>query len=353
MEGARRKVKVESDAHGAGAGAYCREEQLATAAGSLEGSIADMKLSVSRMAELAGFPSRHSARSKGKMMGVSTSSSAGTQPNDVNKDGGALLPLATVKPPKFNGQGKWEVFFTQFELLANAGRWSDETKALQLALCLTEEASECLLTLAPGGRADYRALVEALGDRFGSDSQPNTLRIELGNRKRLPGESLKALASSILSMTRRAYGTMPLGVQDELARDSFIRALAPTECRHVQMAEPLSLRVAVEVARKRELIWGGGEDRQPEVRAVVAGGPEIVTPGWVDELSGLVRAATLVIEKGSRQRSNTSYTRMVCWRCGQSGHLQRDCDGGPRRQGNDNGSAHRGDVRAHLTAPTP
>ncbi|KAJ8012961.1 hypothetical protein DPEC_G00048320 [Dallia pectoralis] len=299
MEGARRKVKVESDAHGAGAGAYCREEQLATAAGSLEGSIADMKLS-------------------------------------------------------FNGQGKWEVFFTQFELLANAGRWSDETKALQLALCLTEEASECLLTLAPGGRADYRALVETLGDRFGSDSQPNTLRIELGNRKRLPGESLKALASSILSMTRRAYGTMPLGVQDELARDSFIRALAPTElCRHVQMAEPLSLRVAVEVARKRELIWGGGEDRQPEVRAVVAGGPEIVTPGWVDELSGLVRAATLVIEKGSRQRSNTSYTRMVCWRCGQSGHLQRDCDGGPRRQGNDNGSAHRGDVRAHLTAPTP
>ncbi|KAJ7989378.1 hypothetical protein DPEC_G00303910 [Dallia pectoralis] len=148
-----------------------------------------MKLSVSRMAELAGFPSRHSARSKGKMMGVSTSSSAGTQPNDVNKDGGALLPLATVavKPPKFNGQGKWKVFFTQFELLANAGRWSDETKALQLALCLTEEASECLLTLAPGGRADYRALVEALGDRFGSDSQPNTLRIELGNRKTLPG----------------------------------------------------------------------------------------------------------------------------------------------------------------------
>ncbi|KAJ8015796.1 hypothetical protein DPEC_G00029860 [Dallia pectoralis] len=42
------------------------------------------------------------------------------------------------------------------------------------------------------------------------------------------------------------------------------------------------------VARKRELIWGGGEnssvDRQSEVRAVVAGGPEIVTPGWVDEL---------------------------------------------------------------------
>ena len=63
---------------------------------------------------------------------------------------------------------------------------------------------------------------------------------------------------------------MPSGVQDKLARDSFIRVLSPTElCRHVQMAEPPSLRVAVEVARKRELNWGvkesGGADKQPEV----------------------------------------------------------------------------------------
>nr|XP_013996221.1 unnamed protein product [Salmo salar] len=179
-------------------------------------------------------------------------------PAYVNRDGSGLLPLATVaaKLPKFNGQGKWEVFFTQFELLARAGRWSDETKALQLALSLSEEASECLLTLAPDERGDYGALVEALGGRFGSDAQPNMLRIELSNKKRLQGESSKALASGILSLTRRAYATMPIGVQDELARDSFIRALSSTELgKHVQMADPPSLRAAVEIARKRELIW--------------------------------------------------------------------------------------------------
>lgn len=189
-------IKVESDAPVAGTGACYRVEQLVTAAEDLEGCIVEFKLFVSRMAELAGFPSRHSAGLKSKTTGVSTSSLAETQVPDVNKDGSALLPLAkvAVKPPKFNGKGKWEVFFTQFELLAGAGRWSNDTKA-KLALCLTGEASECLQTLAPGGRGNYSALVEALGDRLGSDSQPNTLLTELGNRKRLPGESLKALAS--------------------------------------------------------------------------------------------------------------------------------------------------------------
>ncbi|KAJ8007705.1 hypothetical protein DPEC_G00096940 [Dallia pectoralis] len=90
MKGAGRKFKVESDAHGAGAGACCREEQFATDEGNLEGSIAEVKLSVSKIAELAGFPSRHSAGSKGKTMVVSTSSLADTQFTDVNKDGGPL-----------------------------------------------------------------------------------------------------------------------------------------------------------------------------------------------------------------------------------------------------------------------
>lgn len=133
--------------------------------------------------------------------------------------------------------------------------------------------------------------MEALGGRFGSDAQPNMLRIELSNKNRLQGESLKALASGILSLTRRAYATMPIGVQDELARDSFIRALSSTELgKHVQMADPPSLRAAVEIARKRELTWGEGVRvevaSQPEVRAAVAGVPGVTKPEWVASWAG-------------------------------------------------------------------
>ncbi|XP_029595362.1 uncharacterized protein LOC115178352 [Salmo trutta] len=179
------------------------------------------------------------------------------------------------------------------------------------------------------------------------------LRIELSNKKRLQGESLKALASGILSLTRRAYATMPIGVQDELARDSFIRALSSTELgKHVQMADPPSLRAAVEIARKRELIWGEGVRvevaSQPEVRAAVAGVPGVMKPEWADELCGLVKTASLVMERGSRQRRSVSSTPIVCWGCGQPGHIQRECGRLPRHQGNDGGFSRRGQ-----RGPTP
>ncbi|XP_034093786.1 uncharacterized protein LOC117560826 isoform X1 [Gymnodraco acuticeps] len=71
---------------------------------------------------------------------------------EVNNNGGAHQPAAaaagSVKTPKFSGKADWEAFHAQFELLAHAGGWSVDTKALQLALCLTEEALSCLLLLA-------------------------------------------------------------------------------------------------------------------------------------------------------------------------------------------------------------
>ena len=85
---------------------------------------------------------------------------------DVNRHGGAHVPVATshvpvsavsVKTPKYSGRSDWEAFHAQFELLADAGGWTVEAKALQLALCLTDDALSCLLLLSPGERRDYGA----------------------------------------------------------------------------------------------------------------------------------------------------------------------------------------------------
>ena len=68
------------------------------------------------------------------------------------------------------------------------------------------------------------------------------------------------------------------------------------------MAEPQTLRAAVEIARKRELIWGEGEREgvagQPEVNAAAIWAPGMAKPEWMDELGSLVKAASLVIEQG-------------------------------------------------------
>lgn len=59
-------------------------------------------------------------------------------------------------------------------------------------------------------------------------------------------------------------------------------------------------------------------------------------------MGGLVKTASLVMERGSRQRRSVSSTPIVCWGCGQPGHIQRECGRFPRHQGNDGGFSRRG-----------
>lgn len=260
---------------------------------------------------------------------------------DVNKHGGAFRPAAVpaIKTPKYSGRSDWEAFLAQFELLAQAEEWPVETKALQLALCLTDDALSCLLLLNPEDRRNYGALVGALQRRFGQCLQPELLRNELSNRSRKAGEPLRVLANDIESLTRRAYAHMPPGVQSELARDQFIRALSPTELRvQVQLQHPRTLQAALEMAVERENVWGvtAGHDQrdgQQAVRAALGTSAGEERPAWVAEVTELIRAVSLQTAR------RPSPGPRVCWGCGQPGHLVRECPKSSRAQGNGSGPA--------------
>lgn len=66
----------------------------------------------------------------------------------------ALRPSSCQPHVKFSSKADLEAFHAQFELLARAAAWPDGTKALQLALWLTDEALVCLLLLSPAGDLD-------------------------------------------------------------------------------------------------------------------------------------------------------------------------------------------------------
>lgn len=295
-----------------------------------------LKQAARRMAADAGFGARAAH------VGAGANTAAGSDNNipDVNKHGGALCNQLPMKTPKYSGKADWEAFYAQFELLARAAGWSEDTKALQLALCLTDEASHCLLLLSPEERGNFQALVGALQQRFGQFGQPAILRSELANRQRRTDEPLRVLASDIEALTRRAYPHMPAAVQAELARDQFIRALSPRDLRvQTQLAHPCTLREALETALERELVGAAAENGaigcNPVVRVVEKAAPDPEEPGWVQELTELIRTvAVQPPKKGSRFRRDAP----VCWVCGQAGHISVRCPKRMTPQGNGPGS---------------
>lgn len=315
------KVKREEDD-----GRSCYNSAATAGAGSTAEHKARVRTMTAEMAAEAGF--RRSSRSEDH-----GGARARTTPA-VTAD--AIPP--PVKTPRYDGKADWEAFHAQFELLARAGRWSTEVKALQLAMCLTGDALSSLLLLSPEQRNDYDALVGALQRRFGSCTAASLLRSELCSRQRRPGEPLRELANDIEGLVHRTYAHMPPDIQSELACDHFLQALLPADLRtQTLLAHPKSLLQALELATEREMLCAVALRTVPgnSPGVVAARGIELntATPAWAEELTQLVRAATLQEDRSPRQNQRT------CWGCGQPGHLIRQCPKLSTKQGKGAGTA--------------
>ena len=107
------------------------------------------------MAYEVGMSAKNPRQSRGYDGGFVAGTSAppkhdsGENAQPVWQRGGAYTSRARCKTPKFSGKADWQAFHAQFELLSQAAGWSKDDKALQLALCLTDDALACLLLLSP------------------------------------------------------------------------------------------------------------------------------------------------------------------------------------------------------------
>ena len=206
----------------------------------------------------------------------------------------------------------------------------DEERALQLALCLTDDALACLILISPEDRHDYGALVGALRRRCGQCVQPGLLRSELSNRRRQLGEPLRVLANDIESLSRRAYAHMPPSMQSELARDQFIQTLSPTG----GFAHRPSWLILSHYRIPWRWFWRGrlcGLRFQLGLQLGTCGDtPTVWGCGAKQPRAG--KACMCGCVAALRTACNTRSGHMVFWGCGQPGHLRRDCamSPGPR-----------------------
>ena len=158
-----------------------------------------------------------------------------------------------VHPDKFDCGIGWQDYLTHFELCADLNRWSEEQKAIYLAVSLRGAAQELLCNLTSEDRRSYTVLVRNLAARFGSESQTELFRTQLKSRMRLPRETLSELAQRIKWLVARAYPQAVTLLREMLAMDHFIDALHDSESRlRLNQNKPRNLDEAVCMAIELE-----------------------------------------------------------------------------------------------------
>lgn len=315
--------------------------------GGLSGGIVDLEGWLAGAEVGVGLPGgRESSRRAAAAPVPGPEASLPDNVQNVAGSGGAHGGWRADQAPKYSGKGSLEAFFTQFELAAELNGWSMDSrkKAARLVLSLTDDALACLSALGPDEQRDYGAVVGALKRRFGRCDNKSIVVTELCNRHRRSGESLRALATDIEILTRRAYGHMPPAVLSEYARDQFVRAIEPHDLRErVQLRHPRTLQEALELALEREDLRGGTtqevvREASPMVRVAAESSPAQEEPAWVgammERMTELVRAVALQPQGGATRSPGP----MLCWGCGRPGHRLRDCRNRSGKQGNDRGS---------------
>ncbi|VDI48460.1 Hypothetical predicted protein [Mytilus galloprovincialis] len=126
-------------------------------------------------------------------------------------------------------------------------------KGLYLAVALRGQAQGILGDLPIDKQQNYKALVNALEQRFAPPNQTELYRVQLTERRQKASESLPELGQSIRRLINQAYPTVPEDVRDTLAKQYFIEALADSEMRiRIKQSRPHGLNDALRVAVELE-----------------------------------------------------------------------------------------------------
>ncbi|GFX65296.1 hypothetical protein TNCV_4821861 [Trichonephila clavipes] len=239
----------------------------------------------------------------------------------------------SIKLSTYDGKSSWQVYKTQFSIVADANQWDSQTKACQLAASLRADAADILQTLPETQRLDFDALVNALELRFGEKCVKDYSRLQLKSRQQKVSETLQELATDVERLSHLAFSDCPTEVREVLALQHFIDGVRDLEIQKaLRMADLKDLKGALVFAMKLEAAQQATrKDRHP-IRAV---NESDTSNSSVERLERQMRSFMNRVESLMSQKADGKKT-LKCWTCGREGHLQRSC---LARQGAETNSA--------------
>ncbi|GFY22526.1 retrovirus-related Pol polyprotein from transposon 17.6 [Trichonephila clavipes] len=228
----------------------------------------------------------------------------------------------SIKLSTYDGKSSWQVYKTQFSIVADANQWDSQTKACQLAASLRADAADILQTLPETQRLDFDALVNALELRFGEKCVKDYSRLQLKSRQQKVSETLQELATDVERLSHLAFSDCPTEVREVLALQHFIDGVRDPEIQKaLRMVDLKDLKGALVFAMKFEAAQQATrKDRHP-IRAV---NESDTSNSSVERLERQMRSFMNRVESLMSQKADGKKT-LKCWTCGREGHLQRSC----------------------------
>ncbi|GFW55657.1 retrovirus-related Pol polyprotein from transposon 412 [Trichonephila clavipes] len=228
----------------------------------------------------------------------------------------------SIKLSTYDGKFSWQVYKTQFSIVADANQWDSQTKACQLAASLRVDAADILQTLPETQRLDFDALVNALELRLGEKCVKDYSRLQLKSRQQKVSETLQELATDVERLSYLAFSDCPTEVREVLALQHFIDGVRDPEIQKaLRMADLKDLKGALVFAMKFEAAQQATRKNRHPIRAV---NESDTSNSSVERLERQMRSFMNRVESLMSQKADGKKT-LKCWTCGREGHLQRSC----------------------------
>ncbi|KAF6197491.1 hypothetical protein GE061_020147 [Apolygus lucorum] len=250
----------------------------------------------------------------------------------------SLVPCmsAPMKVKPFDGSVELEAYLIQFETVATANGWDEDSRTTALSSALSGPALALLSDVSPP--RTYRRLLAALEERYGVKNQAQMFLTLLNTRTQKPEEDIRQFHQAIRTLARNSVSDVERhGVYH------FSRGLRDAEVRRAidtlspaTMSEALVVALRMEASLQRDRTFRGVGLRS--VEDVNVGHPSTSNSQLhqgiqfdpVPNSNNLYLAQNNemhpVEQQPRRQQLGSRLSPQVaCWRCDGLGHYCRNC----------------------------